>query len=350
MKKKLVVGLILLVVLVIGGIIIIKKNKPDNRTLVSLLPSEFSEETIDPTVRVNESTGGGDVVTPLSENMVNIVFLGMGGEGHDGGSLTDSVTLASFNYAKKEVNLIAVPRDLWYSGRKINSVYPIEGSSGIKNNLSQITGLKVNYFISVDFAGFIKAVDALSGIEVDNPKYWEDNFYPVKGKEQELCGFTPEQNAELNQKFKGFTLEKQYTCRYEQLQFNQGLVALDGTTALKYIRSRHSAQYGSDFSRGERAQAVLLGIGKKLFAQSLLEPGNSALPKLVSLVSSDINLKMVPTILKTLGNVAGYTVKHTNLTDENVLVGANGPNGAYILVSKAGTDDFSVVRALITVN
>ncbi len=162
-----------------------------------------------------------------------------------------------------------------------------------------------------------------------------------------MCGFTPEYNAEINQKYKGFELEKQFTCRYEQLHFEKGAIHLGGATALKYIRSRHSAQYGSDFARGERAQAVLAAIAKKLIAENLVDPKNSVLKKLTASVSSDITLAAVPEIVKTLGNISAYKITRTNLTDQNVLVGGTGPGGAYILVPKAGTDEFQAVRELI---
>lgn len=347
MKLKLIIILVIILILVRGFFAINKKWHREN-SAVSPLPAAAPEEVVDPNIRVNENSQSADLITPISENMINIVFLGKGGEGYDGGGLTDSVALASFNYAQKTVNIIAIPRDLWYSGKKINSVYSKDGADQLKLDLSQITGLKVNYFIAVDFNNFISGIDALDGIEVDNPKTWEDNFYPVKGKEQELCGFTPEYNAEINQKYKGFELEKQFTCRYEQLHFEKGTINLDGAAALKYIRSRHSAQYGSDFARGEKAQAVLVAIGKKLIAENLVDPKNSVLKKLVASVSSDITLAAVPQIVKTLGDISAYNIIHTNLTDQNVLVGGTGPGGAFILVPKAGTDQFQAVRELIT--
>jgi len=124
------------------------------------------------------------------------------------------------------------------------------------------------------------------------------------------------------------------------------MIHLDGVTALKYIRSRHSAEYGSDFSRGERAQAVLLGVGKKLLSQNLLEAQNPVLKQLAGLVATDITAVAMSQILQTLGNLSAYTIKYTNLTDQNVLVGGTGPKGAYILVPKAGNNDFSSVREL----
>ncbi|MBU1322594.1 hypothetical protein KKE75_00885, partial [Patescibacteria group bacterium] len=65
-------------------------------------------------------------------------------------------------------------------------------------------------------------------------------------------------------------------------------------------------------------------------------------------VSSDITLAAVPQIVKTLGDISAYNIIHTNLTDQNVLVGGTGPGGAFILVPKAGTDQFQAVRELIT--
>ena len=344
-KHKLIFIAALLLLLAGGGLLIAKRRQ--QAIVPSSPPSSLAnEEAIDPNIKVDEGRIETEQITPVSQNMVNLVFLGKGGEDHDGGGLTDSITLASFNYGQKTIKLIAIPRDLWYNNRKINAAYSSEGSSGIKNNLGQITGLKVNYFLAIDFDNFISAIDALGGIDVDNPKTWEDNFYPVKGKEQELCGFTPEQNAELNRKYTGFTLEKQYVCRYEQLCFDKGMIHLDGVTALKYIRSRHSAEYGSDFSRGERAQAVLLGVGKKLLSQNLLEAQNPVLKQLAGLVATDITAVAMSQILQTLGNLSAYTIKYTNLTDQNVLVGGTGPKGAYILVPKAGNNDFSSVREL----
>ena len=330
----------------LAGFLVIKKVFTQKQTATPALPKTAEEEKIDPSVKVNENEKASDLITPVSKDMVNILFLGKGGAGHEGGGLTDSITLASFNYAKKEINLIAIPRDLWYNGRKINSVFATSAET-LKNDVGQITGLKTDYYLAVDFANLVSGIDLLGGIDVDNPKTWTDNFYPVKGKEQDLCGFSPEKNAEVNQKYTGFQLEKQFTCRYEQLHFEKGTVHLDGTTALKYLRSRHSAEYGSDFARGEKAQAVLIAIGRKLIAQNLTDSKNPAFKKLVASVTSNLTLAKVPEIIKILVEASQYKIIHTNLSDQNVLVGGTGPGGAYILVPKAGNQDFAEVRNFI---
>lgn len=310
-------------------------------------PAIVIDEIPNPNIQVGEGGEAVKTITPVSENSIGILFLGMGGAGHEGGGLTDSITLANINYATKVINLIAIPRDLWYSGQKINNAYLLDKGKTVKFNVGQITGLSTDYFIAVDFNNFISGINSLGGVDVDNPVTWNDYFYPIKGREQELCGFIPEYNAEINQKYKGFELEKLFTCRYEQLHFDQGPVHLSGETALKYIRSRHSSEYGSDFARGQRAQAVLIAIGKKLIQNKLIDPGNSSFKKLAGLVSSDITLTKVPEILQTIGEISSYKIIHTYLTDQNVLTSATGPNGAFILIPKAGTTNFDEVRNFI---
>jgi anionic cell wall polymer biosynthesis LytR-Cps2A-Psr (LCP) family protein len=344
------IGVFLLIFILgfsIGFFIYGKLIKKSSSGVPSVEEAKITDDIPNPNIQVGENNTGVKTITPDSTNSINIVFLGMGGVGHDGGGLTDSITLANFNYSTKIINLIAIPRDLWYSNQKINAVYSAQKGEGIKYTIGQITGLGVDHFIAVDFSNFISGIDSLGGINVDNPKTWTDEFYPIKGKEQELCGFTPEYNAEVNQKYKGFELEKQFTCRYEKLSFSKGLIHLNGSEALKYIRSRHSADYGSDFARGERSQAVLVAIGKKMLEENLTETTNTAFKKLISSVSSDISLTKVTEIIKTVGEISSYKIIHTYLTDQNVLTSATGPGGAYILVPKTGIADFDGVRSYI---
>ena len=61
-----------------------------------------------------------------SDNRINILIAGVGGEGHDGPQLTDTIILASLNPATKQVAMMSIPRDLYapidgYGWRKINN-------------------------------------------------------------------------------------------------------------------------------------------------------------------------------------------------------------------------------------
>lgn len=356
---------IVVIAIAVEGFFIFKTKK---------VKENLTEATPNPAVEVKEGEALSPTIIPLNDDNLNILLLGMGGAGHDGGTLSDSITLASINKEKKIVTLIAIPRDLWVpipvdwdfqSWQKINAAYAIgldqtkypnkkpefRGSLG-GGNLSkfvvgQATGLKVNYFLAIDFSNFINAIDSLGGVDVEVAKTFDDYFYPIKGLENETCNLSPEQITQFHQQYSGFELEKQFTCRYEHLHFEKGLNKMDGITALKFIRSRHSNEYGGDFARGERAQAVLIAIGKKLLSQNLISPDNSTFKKLTSVVTSDISLKSVSEILNTLGNLNQYEIKHLYLTDQNVLIDAKGPNGAFTLIPKKGDGDFEEVRSFI---
>jgi len=334
-----------------GGIFYSLAKKTSNPTVNS--PAESSPT---PSIEVQEKEEVVPTIVPVKDNTLDILFLGMGGSGHDGGTLSDSITLARVNTVKKTVTLIAIPRDLWVpipSGgnnrvwQKINMAYAKGNGNLSKYVVGQTLAVAVDYFLAIDFNSFVSALNELGGIDVEVTKSWDDYFYPIKGQELATCNFTLEQINLFHQKYSGFELEKQFTCRYERLHFDQGLQHLDGETALKFVRSRHSAQYGGDFARGERAQAVLLAIGQKLLNQGLFDPNNAIFKKLVGVVKSDIALKDVAGILRSLGELKSYQIKRLYLTDQNVLTPAKSSSGAFILIPKAGSDNFDELRKFV---
>ncbi len=84
-------------------------------------------------------------------------------------------------------------------------------------------------------------IDALGGIDVQVGSSFRDEWYPITGKENDLCGGDP-----------------QYRCRYRTVTFTKGIVHMDGDMALTYVRSRHAqGESGTDFSRGARQQEVI---------------------------------------------------------------------------------------------
>ena len=352
MNKKgfvsvLIVAAVFLIGTILGFIVFKKPNQATPQNNPSPTPVAASDEIPNPNIQASAGSKIQNAIVPDSKNSINIVFTGSGGAGHDGGNLTDSITLANINYESRVIKLIAIPRDLWVSGEKINLVYSKDGKNQFKYLIGQVTGINVNYFINIDFSNFINSIDLLGGIDINVPLTWDDYFYPIKGAENELCGFSPEYNAEINKKYSGFELEKQFTCRYEHLHFEKGALHLNGEASIKYIRSRHSSQYGSDFARGERAQEILLGISKKIIEKSILDPNNSTLKKFTSSVATDIKLASLPDSLKLLGDLSSYKIVHINLTDKNVLVSGTSPAKAYILVPKSGAENFADVRSFI---
>lgn len=274
-------------------------------------------------------------VRPTSKNAegFNIILLGSGGAGHSGGTLADSIIVVHVNTTDKKASLISIPRDLWFSGHKINS------DPSIKDAVTGITGLSISNYISIDFSSFINMIDSLNGVEVDVKKAYVDNFYPVKGLENELCGKSPQEVADLHSKYSGFELEKQFTCRYETINYKVGLNHMSGSDALKYVRSRHG---DSDFGRSRRQVEILKAILQKANIASI--------DKAFDFVSTDLNGDKVKDYLSKIGNPLEYSVTNFQLSDENVLVNSKSSQGAYILIPKDGEGKFGGVKNFVLNN
>lgn len=251
----------------------------------------------------------------------NILLTGHGGAGHSGGGLMDAIIVVNVNVTDKKAGLISFPRDFWFSGHKINS------DPSLKDALTGVTGLPISNSIAIDFNSFEKMVNSIGGITVDVKKAYTDNFYPVRGKENELCGFTNEKIAEVHKLYTGFELEKQFTCRYETISYGVGLHDMTGEDALKYVRSRHG---GNDFERSRHQFEVLKAILQKANVASV--------SKAFDFVTTDFNLSEVETMLTEIGNPLDYAISFIGISDENVLVNSKSSQGAYILVPKEGVN------------
>jgi LCP family protein required for cell wall assembly len=301
--------------------------------------------------------------TQKRQNVKNILLVGFGGAEHSGGTLADSIIVISIDNQNKKTNLISIPRDIWIDlptdwenlkPAKINEAYAIGlddsrypnkkpefrgalgGGNMEKFAVGQVTGLSMDYFVSVSFDQIEKIIDTLGGVEVDVLVSFSDEYYPVKGLENETCGKTAQEMEALKLQYSGFELEKQYKCRYETLSFEKGLNKMDGVTALKFVRSRHSAQSGGDFARSMRQMSLLLAIKQKLISLKAVERIDELYPSLTKLVTTDLNLATAKELLSFLGNADGYLTGQINLTNENVLVDSKSPQGQYILLPKAG--------------
>lgn len=199
------------------------------------------------------------------------------------GERSDSVMLVNIPANRKRVVAVSFPRDLaitpmqceaWnpdtgkygplydpktktygpktiYTETKLNSAFAFGGPKCLVKEIQKLSGLSINHFIAVDFAGFAKMVDALGGVEV--------------------CSSTPLHDYEL-----GTVLE------------HGGRQVLDGSTALNYVRARQvTTEVNGDYGRIKRQQ---------LFVSSLLR----------SLISADTLLD-----LNKLNNVVNMIIGNT---------------------------------------
>lgn len=208
----------------------------------------------------------------------NFLLVGTGGEGHEGASLTDTIMIASIDYDQKIVPMISIPRDLFVEtdelgNMKINGVYAYaknkwgesEGMYYLKDQISEMMGLPIQYYVKVNFAGFEKIVDSIGGVDIDVENAIYDPEYP-KGE----------------------------TIYYETFKIDKGFQHINGATALKYARSRKST---SDYDRARRQQQLLYAIKDQALSMNVLtDPGKiSALYSSVA-DSIDTNLTLTEII------------------------------------------------------
>ena len=270
---------------------------------------------------------------------INILLLGMGGEGHDGAYLTDTIMLASLKPSTKQVALVSIPRDLTtpVSGwRKINSINayaeqqtPGSGGTATAKAIEELLQTPITYYIRVDFAGFERIIDEIGGVEINVENAFDDYTYPIGGQED----------------------NPNYYARFEHLHFDAGLQKMNGSLALKYARSRHAfGLEGSDFARARRQQLLLEAVKEKLLSrQTLLNP--VVLTKLISEFNKDISTNLGSWELLRLWDLS-KDVKREQIINkvlsdapDGFLVSSKGQDGAYILTPRSG--NFSEIKNLV---
>ena len=310
----------------------------------------FTKNQATPAPTAAPATGDTVNFAPAPEitsekGVYNTVLLGYGGSGHAGGLLTDSIIVVHINTNKKTAALISIPRDLWVNGHhKINAEASINGFQNEGGVIKSVTGLPVDYFVAVDFSGFSRLIDNLGGISVNVPRAFDDSFYPIAGQENNTCGKTAEEIAALKAKYSDAALEMQFTCRYERVHYGAGPANLDGTAALKFVRSRHG---DSDFARSERQFAVLKGILAKLLSLHSLDSASQTIDSLSKIVKTNLSAPAAKSLIEVIGDTGQYKITDIHLTTGNLLSEGKSASGAYILNPKAGMFNFTDIKNYI---
>lgn len=343
-QKRIIHGT-LLVLFIVATIIVVRVN-----TLYS---------------RISTRSGIDASPIPKEKKVFNLLIMGYGGPGHDGAYLTDTMMFASIDTEHKRVTLVSIPRDTWVriptmSGdefaRKINSVYQTglfrknypdvpekyDGVAGagilLKETVADIIGQDLDNYVAVDFSGFKQVVDTLGGVEVAVERSFTDPLYPIDGKENELCGLAQDDLVGFEEKEKIATEspELAYPCRYELLHFTAGTQTMDGATALKFVRSRHSPEDGGDFNRARRQQLFIEALRDRVLSIGFLPKIPSLLNDLENNVRTDMPLELIQLLLKEAPHVKSYTISQVVLTTDNYMVDGYSDDGQYILTSKDG--------------
>jgi LCP family protein required for cell wall assembly len=106
------------------------------------------------------------------------------GDGKGVQSRSDTVMLVRADPETKSVSMMSFPRDLFVQihcpgrapfGARINNAYATCGTKGTLETVRKLTGLPINYLITVNFRGFRQLVDAIDGVWMDvDRRYFND--------------------------------------------------------------------------------------------------------------------------------------------------------------------------------
>lgn len=269
------------------------------------------------------------------EGRINFLLLGMGGQGHSGGLLADTIMVASIDPVNKQVGFLSIPRDLYvpipgHGSRKINNAYALGevsqeeagGAALMTEVIENITGLKIHYYLAADFAGFRKIIDDLGSIETEVERSFTDYRYP------------------------------DYNFGYQVVSFTEGPNQFNGEQALQYARSRHGNNgEGSDFARSRRQQKIIVAVKEKaLSVYTLINPALilSVLEDLGDHVRTNTEPWEMIRVYRIVKNIEENSITNKVLDNspDGVLHTISSPDGAYLLAPIKGNNDFSDIQKI----
>ncbi len=219
---------------------------------------------------------------PLNgKDRVNVVIVGYSGQAKHGGTyLGDSINILSIDPASDTTTIIPVPRDLWIEGMadmpgngKINQAFALgwqqggadEAGAAMARILSDVTGLRIDHWMAIDFDGFKEMVNAVGGVTVKNPRAFS---------------YTWNANSFHAQNWNGG-------------HFKKGTLHLSGRRALAYARVRYTslAVESSDFARSIRQQRIMSALRSKVGSGGIgsIGPGLSLMDALSGRMHTDLS-------------------------------------------------------------
>lgn len=186
---------------------------------------------------------------------LNILLLGSDtreGQGNSsiGGEspgLSDTTILLHLSADRKRAYGVSLPRDAMVERPEcvmedgstdpgglsmFNAAYATGGPACTQRTVEQLTGIHIDHFVVVDFAGFTSMVDALGGVEVCVPEEVNDDVGNI---------YLP-----------------------------QGTYEATGKQALDYVRVRHGISENGDIGRMKRQQTFLASMANKAISAGTL--------------------------------------------------------------------------------
>lgn len=198
----------------------------------------------------------------------NILILGSdkraGEEFEEDPGRSDTTILLRLDPDTNTISVMSIPRDLQveipgYGTGKFNEAYTYGGPKLTLQVVKELTGLRINHVVNVDFLGFVRAVDAIGCVYTDvDRRYYHSNV-----------GLSPSE-------------------QYSEINIQPGYQKLCGVKALQYVRFRHT---DTDIVRSARQQAFLSDARQRISVQDLVFDQSGLIDIFTKYTTSDINSK-----------------------------------------------------------
>ena len=224
-------------------------------------------------------------------------------------SRSDVNIIVTANTATHQMLLVSTPRD-YYVPLSISNGVPdklthagIYGISVCMDTLGMLYDMDINYYVRLNFDGFIKIIDALGGITINSD----------------------------------YDFSTQNSSGYH---FNQGANFVNGEQALAFARERYAFSEG-DRQRGRNQMAVIAGVVDKALSPELLKNYSSILSSVQGCFETNITYEEIARLLQqqlTDGgswNVVSYSVNGTGDTQKPYSMSQK----AYVMVPDYSTVD-----------
>lgn len=192
-----------------------------------------------------------------TDGRVNVLVLGTDSLANRAGDpvLTDTMMLMSVNLDTGELRTLSLPRDLWSKEyqTKINALYhygteryPQSPEDFSTQVIESMTGVVLHHTLVVSMDSVAALIDTLGGVDVEVKMGFVDTQFPRT-------------NVDIRR-------ETDPNVLYETVEFITGSEHMSGDRALKFMRSRKSADMsqGTDDARSQRQQQLIAAVIQKI--------------------------------------------------------------------------------------
>ncbi len=245
-------------------------------------------------------------------------YTGIFPNGQDDVGHSNSIAILSIDPALKTASILSIPRDLWvdvpdgkggWTMDRINSAYhtgeldklPGGGGATAAATITHDFGIPIDHYVVLDFAGFMKVIDALGPLNIDVPHTFTATVVP----EADTGGY-------------------EYT-------FFAGKQDMNGELALAYARFRYDPE--GDFGRIKRQQQIALAARQKALSLGWVTRAPALWAEYRQSIETDLQAYQIPgyaLLAKQLSNIQTYSLGQTDTTTSAVIA----ESGADILLPK----------------